>query len=402
MRQDFNMNEFDKIEDAIEDIKNGKIVIVLDDEDRENEGDFIAAAELATPEMINFMAKVGRGLICTPLTTSDAKRLELPMMVEQNNSCHETAFTVSIDSKNSGTGISAFDRSITIKEMVDIGVPSSTFLRPGHVFPLIAKDGGVLERDGHTEAAVDLARLAGLHPMGIICEVMAEDGSMARRDELFQIAKEHSLKIITIDDLKKYITKTNTVAKEEEVINFPTEFGDFNLHLFEDNHLALVMGDVAKEGTSLTRVHSECLTGDVFGSKKCDCGDQLKESMRMISENGSGVLVYLKQEGRGIGLKNKIKAYKLQESGLDTISANIELGFEADERTYDIAGKILLSLGVYSVDLLTNNPLKLSGLESCGVKVNKRLPLNIMPNKHNKNYIYTKIEKMGHLYEGQI
>ncbi|MFT6546185.1 MAG: 3,4-dihydroxy 2-butanone 4-phosphate synthase/GTP cyclohydrolase II, partial [Bacteriovoracaceae bacterium] len=323
MRQDFNMNEFDKIEDAIEDIKNGKIVIVLDDEDRENEGDFIAAAELATPEMINFMAKVGRGLICTPLTTSDAKRLELPMMVEQNNSCHETAFTVSIDSKNSGTGISAFDRSITIKEMVDIGVPSSTFLRPGHVFPLIAKDGGVLERDGHTEAAVDLARLAGLHPMGIICEVMAEDGSMARRDELFQIAKEHSLKIITIDDLKKYITKTNTVAKEEEVINFPTEFGDFNLHLFEDNHLALVMGDVAKEGTSLTRVHSECLTGDVFGSKKCDCGDQLKESMRMISENGSGVLVYLKQEGRGIGLKNKIKAYKLQESGLDTISANI-------------------------------------------------------------------------------
>lgn len=396
------MNEFDKIEDAIEDIKNGKIVIVLDDEDRENEGDFIAAAELATPEMINFMAKVGRGLICTPLTTSDAKRLELPMMVEQNNSCHETAFTVSIDSKNSGTGISAFDRSITIKEMVDIGVPSSTFLRPGHVFPLIAKDGGVLERDGHTEAAVDLARLAGLHPMGIICEVMAEDGSMARRDELFQIAKEHSLKIITIDDLKKYITKTNTVAKEEEVINFPTEFGDFNLHLFEDNHLALVMGDVAKEGTSLTRVHSECLTGDVFGSKKCDCGDQLKESMRMISENGSGVLVYLKQEGRGIGLKNKIKAYKLQESGLDTISANIELGFEADERTYDIAGKILLSLGVYSVDLLTNNPLKLSGLESCGVKVNKRLPLNIMPNKHNKNYIYTKIEKMGHLYEGQI
>ncbi len=395
------MNNFDKIEDAIEEIKKGKMVIVLDDEDRENEGDFIAAAELVTPEMINFMAKIGRGLICTPLTSADAKRLELPMMVEQNNSCHETAFTVSIDSKNSGTGISAFDRSITIKEMVDISVPASTFLRPGHVFPLIAKDGGVLERDGHTEAAVDLAKLAGLHPMGIICEVMAEDGSMARRDELFEIAKRHDLKIITIDDLKKYILASKEV-KQEEVINFPTEFGDFNLHLFEDNHIALVMGDVAKETTSLTRVHSECLTGDVFGSKKCDCGDQLKESMKLISENGSGILVYLKQEGRGIGLKNKIKAYKLQESGLDTISANVELGFNADERSYDIAGKMLLSLGVLSVDLLTNNPLKLTGLEESGVKVNKRLPLTFVPNKHNKNYINTKIEKMGHLYDGQI
>jgi 3,4-dihydroxy 2-butanone 4-phosphate synthase/GTP cyclohydrolase II len=262
------MNEFDKIDEAILEIKKGNMVIVLDDEDRENEGDFIAAAELATPEMINFMARIGRGLICTPLTSKDAKRLELPMMVEQNNSCHETAFTVSIDSKNSGTGISAFDRSITIKEMVDKSVPASTFLRPGHVFPLIAKDGGVLERDGHTEAAVDLARLAGLHPMGIICEVMSEDGSMARRDELFQIARQHNLKIITIDDLKKYILEKN-VIKKEEVIDFPTEFGEFKLHLFEDDHLALVMGDVTKQSSSLTRVHSECLTGDVFGSKRC-------------------------------------------------------------------------------------------------------------------------------------
>lgn len=395
------MNKFDKIEDAVEEIKKGNIVIVLDDEDRENEGDFIAAAELSTPEMINFMARVGRGLICTPLTNVDAKRLELPMMVEQNNSCHETAFTISIDSKNSGTGISAFDRSITIKEMVDSSVPSSTFLRPGHVFPLIAKDGGVLERDGHTEAAVDLVKLAGLHPMGIICEVMSEDGSMARRDELFEIAKLHNLKIITIDDLKKYLLEKNNPIKEE-VINFPTEFGEFKLHLFEEDNIALVMGDVAKESSSLTRVHSECLTGDVFGSKRCDCGDQLKESMEMIKENGSGVLVYLKQEGRGIGLKNKIKAYKLQEQGLDTVAANVALGFKSDERTYDVAAKILLDLGVFSVDLLTNNPLKISGLEENGVKISKRIPLIITANKHNNNYINTKVEKMGHLYDGQI
>jgi 3,4-dihydroxy 2-butanone 4-phosphate synthase/GTP cyclohydrolase II len=395
------MNEFDKIDEAILEIKKGNMVIVLDDEDRENEGDFIAAAELVTPEMINFMARIGRGLICTPLTSMDARRLELPMMVEQNNSCHETAFTVSIDSKNSGTGISAFDRSITIKEMVDKSVPASTFLRPGHVFPLIAKDGGVLERDGHTEAAVDLAKLAGLHPMGIICEVMSEDGSMARRDELFKIAKQHNLKIITIDDLKKYILEKN-IIKKEEVINFPTDFGEFKLHLFEDDHLALVMGDVTKQVTSLTRVHSECLTGDVFASKRCDCGDQLKESMRIINDNGSGVIVYLKQEGRGIGLKNKIKAYKLQEKGLDTVSANLELGFKSDERTYDVAAKILLELGVFSVNLITNNPLKISGLEEGGVKINNRVPLNIIRNKHNNNYINTKIEKMGHLYDDQI
>jgi 3,4-dihydroxy 2-butanone 4-phosphate synthase/GTP cyclohydrolase II len=392
------MNEFDKIEDAIDEIKKGNIVIVLDDEDRENEGDFVGSAELVTPEMINFMAKVGRGLICTPLTSSEAKRLELPMMVKQNNSCHETAFTVSIDSKNSGTGISAFDRSTTIKEMVDINIPARTFLRPGHVFPLIAKDGGVLERDGHTEAAVDLVKLAGLHPMGIICEVMSEDGSMARRDELFQIAKNYSLKIITIEDLKTFIFKKNEII-EEEVIDFPTDAGDFKLHLFEDNHIALVMGEVKEESTSLVRVHSECLTGDVFGSKKCDCGEQLKESMKLISENGSGVLVYLKQEGRGIGLKNKIKAYKLQEQGLDTIAANIELGFKSDERTFDVAANILSKLGILSVDLLTNNPLKISGLEENGIKLNKRIPLSFVPNIHNEKYINTKIEKMGHLFD---
>lgn len=391
------MNKFDNISEAVDEIKKGNIVIVLDDENRENEGDFIAAAELVTPEMINFMARVGRGLICTPLTNKDAERLELPMMVQQNNSCHETAFTISIDSKNSGTGISAFDRSITIKEMVDSNIPASTFLRPGHVFPLIAKEGGVLERDGHTEAAVDLAKLAGLHPMGIICEVMSEDGSMARSDELFEIAKHHNLKIITIEDLKEYLLKKQKPV--EEVINLPTEFGDFKLHLFENDHMALVMGNVQKELTSLTRVHSECLTGDVFGSKKCDCGEQLKESMRMISEKGSGVLVYLKQEGRGIGLKNKIRAYKLQEEGLDTISANLKLGFESDERTYDVAGEILTSLGVLSVDLLTNNPLKIKGLKESGIKVDKRLPLTFVPNKHNENYINTKIEKMGHLYD---
>lgn len=391
------MNKFNKIEDAIKDIEEGKIVIVLDDENRENEGDFVAAAEKVTPEMINFMARIGRGLICTPLTKETAERLELPLMVHQNNSCHETAFTVSIDSKNSGTGISAFDRAITIAEMVDENVKAETFLRPGHIFPLIAKDGGVIERPGHTEAAVDLAKLAGLSPMGIICEVMSEDGSMARTDELFELARDYDLKIITIEDLIKY--QKNNSRKEIEEVDFPNKYGNFKLHLYEDDHMALVMGDVKSELNSLVRIHSECLTGDIFGSKRCDCGDQLDLSLKKISENGSGVLVYLKQEGRGIGLKNKIKAYKLQENGYDTITANEKLGFSSDMRDYSVAAEILKELGVMSLDLMTNNPLKLEGLVESGLKINKRVPLQFETNIHNKNYIEVKKEKMGHLFD---
>ncbi|MBK23816.1 MAG: bifunctional 3,4-dihydroxy-2-butanone-4-phosphate synthase/GTP cyclohydrolase II [Halobacteriovorax sp.] len=390
------MNTFDKIEDAIKDISEGKVVIVLDDEDRENEGDFIAAADLVTPEMINFMARVGRGLICTPLTVEDANRLELPLMVNQNNSCHETAFTVSIDSKNSGTGISAFDRSKTIEEMVDPSFGPETFLRPGHIFPLIAKPNGVLERPGHTEAAVDLARLAGRKPMGIICEIMSEDGSMARADELFEIAKHYDLKIITIKDLIEFRVEESK-TKILERVKFPNKYGDFDLSLYENDHIALTMGNPEKENHSLVRIHSECLTGDVFGSKRCDCGEQLDASLREISENGSGVLVYLKQEGRGIGLSNKIKAYKLQEEGFDTVSANEELGFKPDLRNYKIAAEILSSLGVFSVDLMTNNPLKLSGIEECGIHINRRVPIEFNSNKHNKDYMFIKKEKMGHI-----
>lgn len=392
------MNQFDTIKDAIEDIKLGKMVIVLDDEDRENEGDFIAAAEKVTPEMINFMATVGRGLICTPLTNETAKRLKLPLMVDQNNSCHETAFTVSLDSKNSGTGISAFDRAVTISEMMDEKIPSETFLRPGHIFPLIARDGGVIERPGHTEAAVDLARLAGLKPMGIICEVMSVDGTMAKRDELVEIANKFDLKIITIDSLIEYRRKLE-VTTEVEVINLPTEHGDFKLHLFEDNHMALVKGDLGAELSSLIRLHSECLTGDIFSSKRCDCGDQLDLSLKKINEKGSGALLYLRQEGRGIGLENKIKAYRLQENGLDTIDANKKLGFKADLRDYKVAADMLKSLGVLSVDLLTNNPSKLEGLKSYGIKVNSRLALKTESNKHNVDYLKTKKNQMGHLLD---
>lgn len=386
---------FDSIQEAIEDIKKGKMVIVLDDEDRENEGDFVAAAELVNPEMINFMASVGRGLICTPLTRLDAERLELPLMVQQNNSCHETAFTVSIDSKNAGTGISAHDRSTTIAEMVDANIGPETFLRPGHIFPLIAKDGGVIERPGHTEAAVDLAKLAGLKPMGIICEVMSEDGTMARRDELFQIAEKYNLKIITIKDLIEF--RKNEVV---EIIDFPNKYGDFKLHLFKNDHVALVLGDVKSELTSLVRIHSECMTGDIFGSKRCDCGEQLDLSLKKIGEKGSGALIYLKQEGRGIGLANKIKAYKLQENGHDTISANHALGFDADLRDYSVAADMLRSVGIFSIDLMTNNPLKIKELEENGILLNSRLPLVSETNKHNKNYISVKRDKMGHLYTG--
>lgn len=391
------MYKFDKIEDAIEDIAKGKIVIVLDDEDRENEGDFVAAAEKVTPEMINFMARVGRGLICTPLTEKDAKRLELPLMVNQNNSCHETAFTVSIDSKNSGTGISAGDRAITIAEMHDESIGPDTFLRPGHIFPLIAKPNGVLERPGHTEAAVDLAELAGLKPMGIICEVMSEDGSMARAPELMEVAKHFDLKIITIKDLIEFRQKQNEI-KEIEVVDFPNKYGKFKLHLYKEDHMALVMGDPKTENHSLVRIHSECLTGDVFGSKRCDCGEQLDSSLKQIAENGSGVLVYLKQEGRGIGLANKIKAYKLQECGYDTVSANEKLGFKPDLRNYKSAAQILSGLGVFSVNLMTNNPLKLEGIEDCGIHINKRIPIEFNSNKHNQEYMTVKKDKMGHLF----
>ena len=387
--------KFHTIDEAIEEIKAGKMVIVLDDEDRENEGDFVMAADLITPEDIHFMAKYGRGLICTPLTQSKAEELNLPLMVDQNNSSHYTAFTISVDAASGGTGISAEDRSLTVKLLASNGVTPDDFMKPGHIFPLIAKSGGVLERPGHTEAAVDLSVLAGRAPVGVICEILDDDGSMARRDRLFEMAKEWNLKIITVKDLIKY--------KEEQIVKtkLPTKNGDFEIQLFDNDgqeNLALVR-DNGEDKLPLVRVHSECLTGDIFGSMRCDCGNQLEESMKMITEYGKGAIIYLRQEGRGIGLSNKLKAYQWQDKGLDTLEANHQLGLAADCRSYEKAAQILNTLNWKEIELITNNPNKIEQLDNLGINIKKRIPLEITPNAVNLDYLLAKQEKMGHFLD---
>ena len=399
------MNEFklNTIEDALDDIRAGKVIIVVDNEDRENEGDFITAARNATPEVINFMATHGRGLICAPLTEEKAQELKLDMMVPSNTSLHETPFTVSIDLLGFGctTGISASDRSKTVKALIDKNIIASDFGRPGHIFPLKSKPGGVLRRTGHTEATVDISILAGFEPCGVLVEILNEDGTMARLPELMKIAAKFNLKIISIEDLISYRLSKESIVSRQVEVNMPTEWGTFNLidYKVETNgqeHLALVKGNWDKEESVLVRMHSSCVTGDVFGSCRCDCGDQLHKSMEMIEKEGKGVIVYLNQEGRGIGLLNKLKAYKLQENGYDTVEANIELGFKPDERDYGVGAQILRDLGVRKIKLMTNNPKKRAGLIGYGLEIIENVSITTVPNQFNKKYIQTKIDKMGH------
>ena len=391
------------VEEAVEDIRNGKVIIVVDDENRENEGDFIAAAELITPEIVNFMATHGRGLICTPIPEETCDKLDLELMVGKNTALHETPFTVSVDLIGQGctTGISVHDRAKTIKALVNPNTLPEELGRPGHIFPLKSKDRGVLRRAGHTEAAVDLARMAGLKPGGALVEIMNEDGTMARLPELVEIAKKFDLKIISIEDLIKYRLQEESLVEKGVKVHLPTEFGMFDLIPFKQKsngleHVALIKGTWGEDEPIMVRVHSSCVTGDIFGSKKCDCGDQLHEAMRAIEEEGKGVIVYMNQEGRGIGLLNKIKAYKLQEEGLDTVEANLHLGFRDDERDYGVGAQILRDLGVRRLRLLTNNPTKRAGLEGYDLEIVENLPIVIKPNKFNEFYLETKKTKMGH------
>ena len=392
------------IEEAVEDIRNGKVIIVVDDENRENEGDFIAAAELITPEIVNFMATHGRGLICAPIPEELCENLELELMVGKNTALHETPFTVSVDLIGEGcsTGISAYDRAMTIKALVDPQTTPEILGRPGHIFPLKAKSRGVLRRAGHTEAAVDLTRMAGLKPGGALVEIMNEDGTMARLPELMQIASKFDLKIISIENLIKYRIKEESLIERGDEVNLPTEFGTFNLIPFKQKsngteHVALIKGKWNKKESVLVRVHSSCATGDIFGSKKCDCGEQLHKAMQLIEKEGKGIIVYMNQEGRGIGLFNKIAAYKLQEEGLDTVEANHHLGFKDDERDYGVGAQILRELGVRKLRLLTNNPVKRAGLEGYGIEIVENIPLIIKPNAFNQFYLETKKYKMGHV-----
>ncbi len=394
--------KFDPIEDAIYDLILGKVVIVVDDEDRENEGDFVALAEKATPEIINFMAKEGRGLICAPITEERAQELNLPPMVDKNTDYHGTAFTVSVDHVETTTGISAYERSRTVQALIDPEAKPQDFRRPGHIFPLVARKGGVLRRAGHTEAAVDLAKMCGAYPAGVICEIMKEDGTMARVPDLMEIAKKHDLKIISIQDLIRYRNEKENLVKREVEVRLPTEYGVFQAVAYTNSvddkeHVALVKGKIDPNVPTLVRVHSECLTGDVFHSHRCDCGPQLAAALKQIQEHGSGVLLYMRQEGRGIGLINKLKAYKLQEQGLDTVDANIKLGFKPDLRDYGIGAQILKDLGVRKMKLLTNNPRKIKGLQGYGLEVVDRIPIQMEANEDNARYLHTKKEKLGHM-----
>jgi 3,4-dihydroxy 2-butanone 4-phosphate synthase/GTP cyclohydrolase II len=391
------------ISEAIEDIKNGKVIIVVDDEDRENEGDFICAAECVTPEIVNFMATHGRGLICAPLIEDRCDELGLELMVGKNTAAFETPFTVSVDLIGHGcsTGISAHDRFKTIRALVDPEIKPEELGKPGHIFPLKAKRGGVLRRAGHTEAAIDFARLAGFKPAGVLVEIMNEDGTMARLPDLVKVAERFKLKLVSIKDLIEYRLKKESLIRREIEVDMPTEFGHFNLVAFEqtnthDVHLALIKGTWDKDEPIMVRVHSSCVTGDIFGSCRCDCGPQLHKAMEMVDREGKGVILYMKQEGRGIGLLNKLKAYKLQEQGLDTVEANLQLGFDMDERDYGVGAQILRDLGLSKIKLITNNPKKRVGLMGYGLEIVDNVPIEVVPNPHNERYLLTKRDKLGH------